>query len=244
MQLYNGDCLEIMKDIPDNTIDCIVTSPPYNLGGDFHACYKGTRLNYGAYNSYDDNLPEEDYQNWQIKILNELFRISKENAYCFYVHKERIKNNRVISPLSWIEKSKWICSQSVILDMSSTANVDKRRFFPTFETLYVLCKNEESKLNNQYCLTSVWKVHKTLRKISGHPATFDIQIPINCILAASKEDEIVLDPFMGSGTTGVACRMHNRNFIGIEIDKKYFDIAQNRINGTEIQKEYIQGELF
>ena len=110
--------------------------------------------------------------------------------------------------------------------------------FPTFETLYVLCKNEKSKLNNQYCLTSVWKVHKTLRKISGHPATFDIQIPINCILAATKEDEIVLDPFMGSGTTGVACRMHNRNFIGIEIDKKYFEIAQKRIQEAEKEKSY------
>ena len=242
----NGNTNELIKTIPDNSIDCVVTSPPYNLGGDFHACYKETRLSYGGYNSFDDNMPENEYQEWQIDILNELFRITKEDSYCFYVHKERIKENRVISPLFWINKSKWICSQSVILDMSSTANVDKRRFFPTFETMYVLCKNKNSKLHNDNCLTSVWKVGKTPRKISGHPATFDIQIPINCILASTKENDVILDPFMGSGTTGVACKLLNRSFIGFELDKNYFEIAESRINGTAIKTKdnWKQGELF
>lgn len=87
-------------------------------------------------------------------------------------------------------------------------------------------------------------INATDKKLYEHPTIKPLNIIENLVLNSSKEDEIVLDPFMGSGTTGVACRMHNRNFIGIEIDKKYFEIAESRINGTEIKKEFLQGELF
>ena len=79
-----------------------------------------------------------------------------------------------------------------------------------------------------------------------HPTIKPLNIIENLIENSSKENEIILDPFMGSGTTGVACRLHNRNFIGFELDKHYFEIAESRINGTSLKKEkkYIQGELF
>lgn len=107
--------------------------------------------------------------------------------------------------------------------MSATANVDKRRFFPTNEFIYVLCKTPQSKLHNDHKLTSVWKVRKTPRKISGHPATFDYNIPYECILASTKENDIVLDPYMGTGTTLLAAIYTNRKYIGIDIDKDYCD---------------------
>lgn len=101
-----GDCLEVLKEIPDNSIDCVVTSPPYNLGGDFHICNKGKRTTYGAYNTFKDKIPEPLYQKNQIDVLNELYRVTKEGSYVFYVHKERIVKNNIISPIEWIKKNR------------------------------------------------------------------------------------------------------------------------------------------
>lgn len=230
-KIINGDCLEILKTINDATIDCVVTSPPYNLGGDFHICNKGKRTTYGAYKSFNDKLPEEEYQTQQIEVLNELYRVTKENAFLFYVHKERIKKNNIISPIEWIRKTKWLISQTIVLDMSATANVDKRRFFPTHEYIYVLCKNADAKLHNNRKLTSVWKVKKTPRKISGHPATFDFNIPYECILASTNKGDIVLDCYIGVGTTAAAALQTSRKYIGIEIDSEYCKKAQDNLNG-------------
>ena len=235
-KLLNGDCLELLKKIPDNSINCVVTSPPYNLGGDFHICNNGKRTTYGAYNSFNDKMPEEQYQENQIDILNELYRVTKDDSFVFYVHKERIVKNEIISPLYWIIKTQWKVSQTIVLDMSATANVDKRRFFPVHEYIYVLCKSKDSKLHNENKLTSVWKVKKTPRKVSGHPATFDYKIPYECILASTNENDIVLDCYMGTGATGLACLNTNRNFIGIELDDEYFNLAKNNIENLETNK--------
>ena len=236
IDLKCGDCLEILREMESESMDCVVTSPPYNLGGDFHICNNGKRTTYGSYNSFSDKLKECDYQANQVDVLNELYRITKEGSYCFYVHKERIVKNNIISPIEWIRKTKWLISQTIVLDMSATANVDKRRFFPVHEYVYVLCKSPNSKLNNEEKLTSVWKVKKTPRKVSQHPATFDYNIPLRCINASTKEGDVVLDCYMGTGTTGIACVNTNRNFIGIELDKKYFEIAEKRIN--EVRDEH------
>lgn len=220
-EIICGDCTEELKKIDNAFIDCVVTSPPYNLGGDFHICNGGKRTTYGAYKSYKDNLPEDDYQKNQIEVLNELYRVTKENSFCFYVHKERIKKNNIISPIEWIRQTKWLIFQTIVLDMGATANVDKRRFFPTHEFVYILCKNTDAKLHNENKLTSVWKVKKTPRKISGHPATFDIKIPLECILASTNIGDIILDCYIGTGTTAIAARMTERKYIGIEIDEWY-----------------------
>jgi modification methylase len=232
-KIYLGDCIETLKLFPSKLIDCVITSPPYNLGGDFHICNNGKRTTYGGYNSFNDKMKESDYQKNQIDVLNELYRVTKDSAYCFYIHKERIVRNNIISPIEWIRKTEWLISQTVVLDMSATANVDKRRFFPTHEYIYVLCKNKDCKLHNEHKLTSVWKVKKTPRKISGHPATFDYNIPYECILASTEEGDIVLDCYMGTGTTALACINTNRKYIGIEVDEDYVNNAKANLKKME-----------
>lgn len=228
-EIICGDCLEILKQLDSKSIDCVVTSPPYNLGGDFHICNKGKRTTYGGYNSFNDKMAENEYQEQQIEVLSELYRVTKDYSFCFYVHKERIVKNNIISPLEWIKKTKWLTCQTVVLNMSSTANVDKRRFFPVHEYIFVLCKSEKSKLQNERKLTSVWKVKKVPRKISGHPATFDYNIPYECILASTKEGDVVLDCYMGTGTTALAALMTNRHYAGIEIDPNYVKKATKEL---------------
>jgi modification methylase len=219
------------NEMGNGIIDCIITSPPYNLGGDFHTFSNGKRISYGDYNTYKDNLAEEEYQSWQTDVLNECYRVLKDDGIMFYNHKNRIVKGDIISPLDWIRKTQFYVSQVVVLNLKSTANVDKRRFFPVHELLFVLTKKRETKLNNLECLTDVWEMKKVSRKISGHPATFHLELPTRCILSATKENDLVFDPFMGTGTTAVACLKSNRRWTGCEIDQSYYlMIGQNLIS--------------
>lgn len=234
MKIYDeiicGDCLKTLRQLDGGTIDCVVTSPPYNSGGDFHICNKGKRTTYGGYRSFSDRMDEEEYQKQQADVLSELYRVTKDNSFCFYVHKERIVKNNIISPIEWIRKTSWLICQTVVLDMSATANVDKRRFFPVHEYIFVLCKNKDAKLRNERKLTSVWKVKKIPRKISGHPATFDYNVPYECILAATREGDTVLDCYMGIGTTALAAVSTGRHFAGIEVDPYYTEKAKKKLS--------------
>lgn len=229
IDLRKGDCLELMKDIPDKSIDLIITSPPYNIGK-----MKSNRTLHGSYSGND--MKEEDYQRWQISILDECFRILKETGSLFYNHKVRIKKGVALHPLEFILKSKFILKQEITWDMGKSANCDKIRFFPFSERIYWLCKNPNVKLYNKDGLSDVWRcvpTHK--RKDTGHIAVMPEQIVVNIL--SSIDGEVVLDPFLGSGTTGVACVNANRNFIGIELDDKYFEIAESRINDAIREKQ-------
>lgn len=224
IKLILGDCLEKMKDIPDESIDCVITSPPYNIGK-MHS----NHLMFGTYAGND--MVESDYQEWQIKVLNECFRIIKDNGSIFYNHKIRIKDKVAIHPMKWILKSKLILKQEIVWDMGKSANSDKIRFFPYSERIYWLVKNKDTKIYNTKSLSDVWRcVPTNKRKDIGHIAIMPEKRVDNIII--STDYQTFLDPFMGSGTTGVVCKNLSRNFIGIELDETYFNIAKNRIENT------------
>jgi len=233
-KIINGDCLNLMREnLEENSVDCIVTSPPYNLGGDFHTMVAGKRVTYGDYKSpYNDKLTETDYQDWQLEVLNECYRVLKQDGFMFYNHKNRIVKGEVITPFEWIQKSEFSISQVLVMNLKSTANVDKRRFFPVHELIFVLTKTKGTKLNNHECLTDVWEAKKVPRRISGHPATFHVDIPRRCINASTVEGDLVFDPFMGSGTTAVAAKELNRNYLGYEISEEYHTSANMRLINT------------
>lgn len=224
IDLRQGDCLEVMKDIPDNSIDLIITSPPYNIGK-MHS----NQLQFGTYNGND--MKEEEYQEWQIKVLNECFRILKNEGSMFYNHKVRIKNGGAIHPLEWIKKSNFILKQEITWDMGKSANCDKIRFFPFSERIYWLAKNEKTKIYNELNLSDVWRVvPKHKRKDTGHIAVMPTEIVTNILKSVPNvKNKIILDPFLGSGTTGIGCKQCGCDFIGIELDEKYFNIAKERI---------------
>jgi modification methylase len=220
--LYLGNCKEILPTLP--MVNACITSPPYNLGG-FHQETKKW-----SYDSIDDSMNEMDYQNSQIDLLNNI-----NSEWVFYNHKERIVKGRAINPLEWILKSKWILQQTIVVDGKSTANVDKRRFFPVHEYIYVLSNFEGKKLNNINCLTSVWSLPKIKRTEKQHPAAFHEFLPNNCIVASNPD--LVLDPYMGSGTTGVVALQNNKKFIGIELSENYFEIACKNIENAQKQTD-------
>ena len=186
------------------------------------------------YEGIADDLPEPDYQEWQKKVCNAIFESC--NGPMFYSHKNRIVGGRLVSPLTWLQSTKWVIHQAVVINKGSGANVDKRRFFPVHEHVYVCLKKWNDSLTNNECLTDVWFVgdQQTNRKNIQHPAVMPVSVAEKCLSAVTAQT--ILDPFMGSGTTGVAYMNLGRKFIGIEIEPKYFDIACERIQNAQRQQ--------
>ena len=226
MKLICGDVLEELKKIQDESVDLIITSPPYNLGNNHHT-------GNNRHKAYEDNMPEEEYQNWQIQSLMHCWRVLKTTGSMFYNHKNRIKEGLQISPYEWIYKTKFIIKQEIVWENGSQ-NFDKIRFYPMTERIYWLSKSRETKLNNiinhkDYFGRNEWVPVKT--KYS-HKRAFPLQMPID-IISCFSEAKTILDPFMGSGTVGIACKKMGRDFIGIEINPDYFTLSQRNIDDTE-----------
>jgi len=225
-RIYNMDCLEGMKLIPDESIDIIITSPPYNLGKKHHT---GNNV-FDAYIDYNDNLLENDYQEWQINVLNECYRILKPDGSLWYNHKNRIKEGKQITPYEWILKTKFIVKQEVVW-FNRSQNFDKCRFYPMTERVYWLAKSSKTKMFNiinhhDVFDTKDWKPEGTKGKFKR---AFPVKM-VEDILKCFPNSKIVLDPFMGSGTTAIACININRYYIGFELVKEYYELAKNRIN--------------
>ena len=111
---------------------------------------------------------------------------------------------------------------------ASSESSEKRDYMIVF----VLNKDIKQKLHNNDCYTDVWKMKKVPRKVSGHPATFNVELPIRCINASTNEGDLIFDPYMGTGTTLVAAKQLGRDCIGCEISDEYFNIANERIENT------------
>jgi site-specific DNA-methyltransferase (adenine-specific) len=221
-QLYNDNCLNILPKFQDNTIDLIITSPPYNLGNSHHTGNK-------YHKPYNDDLPENVYQDQQIIFLNECYRVLKDSGSLIYNHKNRIRRGKQISPYEWIFKTKLITKQEIVW-INRSQNFDKIRFYPFTERLYWLVKNVDTKLTNTINHYDVftWKEWKPEGTKGKHKRAFPIKM-VEDILKCFPTATTVADFYMGCGTVGVVCKNLNRKFIGIEIDKTYFNIASKRI---------------
>jgi len=232
-----------MKNIPDNSVDLIITSPPYNKGFyDKHKPHKSDvwKQRNIVYGEYKDNRMPEEYVKWQKDCLNEMVRILKLKGSIFYNIKPIIANHKLVFPTFVFDYN---VRQQIIWNRKSTPQLAPIRFFPTTELIFWITKTNIQPFYQRSNLLfdkEVWELSP--RQDKEHPATFPIKLPTNCILATTKENDVVLDCFMGSGTTGIACKNLNRNFIGIELDETYFNIAKERIENTVIQESLILNE--
>lgn len=230
-ELFLGDAYELIKSIPDKSIDLIVTDPPYEI----NELEGGGMLNEKRIQNMMTSLGEANL-NIGIKedILNEFLRVCKKpNIYIrcnkilipklldFFV----IKNECLFDIICWHKTNAMpLCGSKYLTD-----------------TEYCLYFKKDIKLNTTY---ETAKTHYELsinindKKIYRHPTIKPFKIISNFIKNSSNENDLVLDPFMGSGTTGVACKELRRNFIGFEINKEYYQIAKDRIDGmTPLERE-------
>jgi site-specific DNA-methyltransferase (adenine-specific) len=228
--LYHGDCLEIMPTL--DMVDVVVTSPPYNKGKQW-----GWKANMkDGYASYGDDMDDNDYVGWQKAVVSECWRLISKDGAIFYNHKPQIKGGTVVLPDRYIPAD---CNirQVICWDRGSGVNLGDGHFCPSYEWI-ILVAQEGFKLKSRShsAIGDVWRVPPESKR-TRHPCPFPVAVATKCI--DSNHGEIILDPFMGSGTTGVASAMLGRKFIGVELDEGYFDISCERI-----QKAYDQPDMF
>lgn len=229
------DVLEGLRQLDDESIDLIITSPPYNKMG-LNGNQKGVKwvgtIDYGNDKNID-NKPEDEYQKWQIDILNECFRVLKKDGSMFYNHKNRIIKGKgeISNPYSWIIKTDFKVRQEIIWDRGSTGDVNRRRYLPTTEKIFWLTKSEkpifDRKIDTPF-KKEVWSFPFSTN--TEHPAPFPIELPNNIIHCIKNDRNItVLDPFMGSGTVAVSAKQYGCNYIGFELLPEYIEMSEKRI---------------
>jgi len=221
-KLYQGDCLEILKVIPNETIDVILTSPPYNLGNNHHTNKKKTQ-------AYSDSMDEEEYQIWQINVLQECFRVLKKTGSLLYNHKNRIKDGLQITPYEWLFKTSFLFKQELVW-INGSPNFDKIRFYPFTERIYWMVKDKKTILDNVINSHDVFKWSAEGSNLK-HSRTFPKKMALD-LLECFPDSKVILDPFMGSGTVGVVSKILKKHFIGIEKNEEFFTYAQDRIKNN------------
>lgn len=231
-KIYQEDCIETLKKLEDNSIDLIITSPPYNKGywsknrnprNGFHT--KSRRIDYGV---YDDCMPPEEYERWQREILDECVRVIKPDGSIWYNHKEILSGRNAVNPTYIYD---YPLVQTIIWNRKNTPVLDKRYFFPTTEWLYWIKKDKSAKpffdKGQAIYKNVIWEIAPDVK--NNHPAPFPIEIPENIILACSRPGDVVYDPFMGSGTVAIAAKTHDRHYLGSELSPEYVEDAEKRI---------------
>jgi len=237
LQIYNEDFLKI-DCLEDNSIDLIVTSPPYNV--DIH------------YNSYNDKMSYNDYLSFTKKYLEKCFNLAKEDGrFCLNIPLDKNKGGQqsVCADITTIAKQVgWRYHSTIIWNEQ---NISRRTAWGSWlsarapyviapvEVIVVLYKKYWRKINygksditkKEFIewTSGVWNFMGESRKKIGHPAPFPVELPRRCIKLFSFVGDTVLDPFLGSGSTLIACAQTNRKGIGVEIDKNYCEIAKKRL---------------
>jgi len=238
IELIQGDCLERMKDIPDGSVDMVLTSPPYNMNlrirnGKYCSRQIVKEIS-TKYTNYDDNLPMDEYFEFNKSVLNELLRVSD---LVFYNVQFLTGNKPALFNLIgyFAEKIK----EFIVWDkLNAQPAIGKGVMNSRFEVLLVLqnsapeSRSFKSAQFDRGVLDNLWQIKRGKKVNKDHGAVFPEELAHRVISNFSEQGATILDPFMGTGTTGVACKNLNLNFIGIELDPEYFEIAKARIDAA------------
>lgn len=249
-EIYKGDSALLLKELSDNTIDAVITSPPYD--------------SLRKYNGVGYTWNHEKFQ----QIAKELFRVLKDGGVVVWVVNDKTENGsktctsfrqtlyfkdigfnindvmiwRKTNPMPQVKQNRYsdVFEYMIILSKGKVK---------TFNPIMEACKtgglsyNSTAKnmdgesgrhklsyiINKEKVMGNVWDIAIAQNKTS-HPAVFPIEIPLRHIKTWTNEGDVVLDPFLGSGTTAIAAIQTKRQFIGFEMNEEYYDISKERIN--------------
>jgi len=215
--LMKGDCLERMKEIPSGSVDMILTDPPYGMNltpQRRNAKFVGVKI------KNDDNL------SWTNEFFFECFRVASKVSSSFFFCNHHCVSEFIASA----RKAGYEIKNLIVWDKGHFGMGGNWR--PVHELVLICTKGRfVTKSNNLRTIVESKKVHHSK---AVHPTEKPIPLLEHFIDEVDTNPQVILDPFMGSGTTGVAAKNLNRNFIGIEMDGKYFEVAKERINGQTI----------
>ena len=236
LKIYNGSCLEELKNLPDNSVDIVFTSPPYNTGN--------SGKNKDMYTLYVDNLSHKDYNDLLSGMISESLRVCRG---AIFVNVNYMNNNKkvlykVMSDFSEYLRENIIWNKGPNSSTIPIGNILMKRY----EYILMFTKDPKFEVNNfrvnkaekhrQFFgkwisnLIDLPLDYENVRYVGQHRAGFPVALPRMFIDIFTKEGDTVLDPFMGLGSTGVAAYQLHRKFIGIDIVKEYCDISLEKLN--------------
>jgi len=235
-KIYHEDCLATMKKMPDNFVDLVFTSPPYNMNlrirnGKY--CSRQIVKEFSTkYDGFDDNLPIDDFYILHSKILNELLRVSKIVFYNIQiVTGSKVAFFHMIGDFApylkdiivWDKKHGQPAMQSGVLNR-------RTELILVFERDNAISRQFKCAEFARGSLEDIWQISRGKKVAKNHGATFPVELANKVIQNFAKKCDIVYDPFMGSGTTAVAAKMNGCAYIGSEISADYIKFAEERIN--------------
>src|SRR3989344_1046351 len=217
-QIICGSAVDVMKMIPDASVNLIVTSPPYNLKNSTGNGMKDGRggkwanaaLQHG-YSHHNDCMPHDEYVKWQRDCLSEMMRIIPEDGAIFYNHKWRVQDGLLQDRGDIV--GGFPVRQIIIWRRKGGFNFNPGYFLPTYEVIYLIAKSKFKLSPKASRHGDIWEFMQDMK--NPHPAPFPLDLIERVI--SSTTAQVVLDPFIGSGTTAVAAKNHGRDYIGIDI---------------------------
>jgi DNA modification methylase len=219
IDLHLGDCLEVMKQIPDKSVDLVLTDPPYNIARENNFSTMGRAgIDFGE---WDKGFDLFSYIDQVSRVLNKDGSFVVFNAW---------RNLGAIA--DYAEKQGFETKDMIRLEKSNPMPRNRdRRYITDYECAIWFVKEKAKWTFNRQ--DDKYQRPKFVACIESglHPTQKNLSLMENLVKIHSNENNVVLDPFMGSGTTGLACKNLNRHFIGIEQNANYFEIAKGRING-------------
>jgi DNA modification methylase len=239
-KIYNMDCIEGMKMLDDNSVDCVITSPPYNFN---------LRIHYGEYggacrsdkNKYADTeadrLSIDEYYGWQVRCIEEMLRVSR--GLVFYNIQMITGNKNALLRLFgyFYDKIKEI----IIWDkITAEPSVNDGVLNSMFEFVIVFDKNDaiarrftDAKFSRG-TVGNVFRIPKNrVRNAVEHKAVFPIELPNRILDCFTSDGDVILDPFIGTGTTAVSCLQKGRKFIGFELNEKFYNYANAAVKSVQ-----------
>jgi site-specific DNA-methyltransferase (adenine-specific) len=248
--LYNANCLEILAQMPENSVDMIFADPPYNLSNGGISVHAGRMVSVNK-GDWDKSKGFEDDYDFHYKWMEACKRVLKPQGslwvsgtyHSIYQcgHALQSLGYHILNDIAWFKPN-------------ASPNLSCRFFTASHETLIWARKDKKAKHTFNYDLMkngkwpedflkkdglqmrSVWSIltpRKSEKKFGKHPTQKPIDLLKRIVLASTKEGDVVLDPFTGSSTTGIAASAFKRQFIGIDLEKKYLDLSIKRHNEIE-----------
>jgi len=245
-KVYLGDCIEIMKTLPDKSVDLVFADPPFNIG-----------IKYDVHN---DNMSYEDYYNWSEKWIKETYRLLKNNGTIYIAI-----GDEFAAEINVILKRTGFYFRNWIIWYYTFGQNQRKKFNRTHTHILYFTKDKERFTFNDKDIRvpsarqlvykdkranplgkipdDIWQFSRVcgtfMERIGKHPCQMPEDLLELIIKTSSKEGNLVLDPFGGTGTTVAVAKRLKRNFITMEISKKYYDVILKRLDGkvAEIKRE-------
>lgn len=239
IEIYNENCFEFLPKLKDNSVDCIITDPPYFLSNDGITCKSGKMVSVNK-GKWDKRNGFNKVYDFNLQWIEESYRVLKEggtlwvsgtyhNIYTIGSIIDSIEDFKILNNITWVKTS-------------PPPNLSCRFFTHSTETILWVRKGKKSKhffdyslmkeLNDGKQMKDVWIIgrpKKVEKKFGKHPTQKPVEIIERMVISSTQEGDVVLDMFNGSGTTGVVSIRNNRKYIGIEMEKEYFNLTLKRI---------------